>query len=78
MLPLNATQIHASGPMKISQFKKHRCVVLHVLSTGIAFLIRAILNTTNGISGYFLNFTNVAWLIAKIQRLTGAQVVKLF
>ena len=46
--------------------------------TGIAYSILATRNITNGINGYLLNYINVAWPIAKIAPLTGAQVAKLF
>jgi hypothetical protein len=78
MLPSNEMKIHASGLMKTLQPRKHRCVAMHVLSTGIGYLTPAILSTTNGISGFSLNCTNVAWLTEKILQLTGAQGVRQF
>ena len=49
-----------------------------VHSIGIEFLIPVTRNITNGTNGYFSSFTKKVWLIEKILRSTGAQVVRRF
>ena len=76
MPPLSAMKIRASGPMKISPHRRHRCDVMPAPLIGIASLIPATPSITSGINGSLPNFMIAVWHIGKILQLTGVQDVR--